>query len=227
MTSCFTSTVKRLFCNKKKRKKRNLFKKFKGKKGNAQSNLFEDVYKRQVVKDLSRFGRDYIETGRYIEEIFPFMGVRFIALTDNYDSMAERSASDDIVLPFKNLVNDSYARDISIKVRSSKALKRKNGEFVGPFAVYGYAKSPENKNQLIIDEVAAENVRLIFDWKLEGMSAQAIACRLNDEGVLSPMEYKRSKMCIRDRRYCTLAKIIGEIIGSWACSMRSHFSGGR
>lgn len=145
-----------------------------------------------VVKDLSRFGRDYIETGRYIEEIFPFLGVRFIAVTDNYDSMAEHNASDDIVLPFKNLVNDSYARDISIKVRSSKAQKRKNGDFVGPFAAYGYAKDLENKNQLIIDEGAAENVRLIFDWKLEGMSAQAIADRLNDEGVLSPMEYKRS-----------------------------------
>ena len=78
-----------------------------------------------VVKDLSRFGRDYIETGKYLEEIFPFMGVRFIAVNDNYDSMAERSAADDVVLPFKNLVNDTYAKDISIKVRSSKAVKRR------------------------------------------------------------------------------------------------------
>ena len=145
-----------------------------------------------VVKDLSRLGRDYIETGKLIEEIFPFMGVRFVAVNDNYDSMGDRSASDDIVLPFKNLVNDSYARDISIKVRSSKATKRKNGDFVGPFAAYGYRKSAENKNQLVIDEDAAEIVRLIFSWKLDGMSAQGISDRLNDEGVLSPMEYKLS-----------------------------------
>lgn len=145
-----------------------------------------------VVKDLSRLGRDYIETGKLIEEIFPFMGVRFVAVNDNYDSMGDRSASDDIVLPFKNLVNDSYARDISIKVRSSKATKRKNGDFVGPFAAYGYRKDQENKNQLVIDEDAAEIVRLIFSWKLDGMSAQGISDRLNDEGVLSPMEYKLS-----------------------------------
>ena len=145
-----------------------------------------------VVKDLSRFGRDYIETGKYLEEIFPFMGVRFIAVNDNYDSMAERSAADDVVLPFKNLVNDTYAKDISIKVRSSKAVKRRNGDFVGPFAAYGYCKDPENKNQLIIDEGAAETVRQIFSWKLDGMSAQAIADQLNSKGVLSPMEYKKS-----------------------------------
>ena len=145
-----------------------------------------------VVKDLSRFGRDYIETGKYLEEIFPFMGVRFIAVNDNYDSMAERSAADDVVLPFKNLVNDTYAKDISIKVRSSKAVKRRNGDFVGPFAAYGYCKDPENKNQLIIDEGAAETVRQIFSWKLDGMSAQAIADQLNSKGVLSPMEYKQS-----------------------------------
>ncbi len=143
-------------------------------------------------EDLSRFGRDYIETGKYLEEIFPFMGVRFIAVNDNYDSMAERSAADDVVLPFKNLVNDTYAKDISIKVRSSKAVKRRNGDFVGPFAAYGYCKDPENKNQLIIDEGAAETVRQIFSWKLDGMSAQAIADQLNSKGVLSPMEYKQS-----------------------------------
>ena len=145
-----------------------------------------------VVKDLSRLGRDYIEAGRYMEDIFPFLGVRFIAVNDGYDSMEERSAGDDIVLPFKNLVNDSYARDISVKVRSSKEIKRKRGDFVGPFAAYGYRKSPENKNRLVIDEDAAETVRLIFGWKLDGMSAQAISDRLNDAGVLSPMEYKKS-----------------------------------
>ena len=93
------------------------------------------------------------------------MGVRFIAVNDNYDSMAERSAADDVVLPFKNLVNDTYAKDISIKVRSSKAVKRRNGDFVGPFAAYGYCKDPENKNQLIIDRRSRRNCST--DFQLE------------------------------------------------------------
>ena len=114
-----------------------------------------------VVKDLSRFGRDYIETGKYLEEIFPFMGVRFIAVNDNYDSMAERSAADDVVLPFKNLVNDTYAKDISIKVRSSKAVKRRNGDFVGPFAAYGYCKDPENKNPVSYTHLTLPTIRLV------------------------------------------------------------------
>ena len=98
-----------------------------------------------VVKDLSRLGRDYIETGKLIEEIFPFMGVRFVAVNDNYDSMGDRSAGDDIVLPFKNLVNDSYARDISIKVRSSKATKRKTATLWGRLQPTATANPPRTK----------------------------------------------------------------------------------
>lgn len=144
-----------------------------------------------IVKDLSRFGRNYIEAGRYIERIFPFLGVRFIAINDGYDSAKEKSTSDDIIIPFKNLVNDAYCRDISVKIRSQLEVKRKNGEFIGSFAVYGYMKSAENKNQLVIDPYAAKIVRDIFAWKLDGLSQQGIADRLNEISEPSPMEYKR------------------------------------
>lgn len=144
-----------------------------------------------IVKDLSRFGRNYIEAGRYIERIFPFLGVRFIAVNDGYDSAKERTQSDEIIIPFKNLVNDAYCRDISIKIRSQLDIKRKKGEFIGSFAVYGYLKSEENKNQLVIDPYAAKIVRDIFAWKLDGLSQQGIADRLNEISEPSPMEYKR------------------------------------
>ncbi len=144
-----------------------------------------------IVKDLSRFGRNYIEAGRYIERIFPFLGVRFIAINDGYDSAKERTQSDEIIIPFKNLVNDAYCRDISIKIRSQLDVKRKKGEFIGSFAVYGYLKSVENKNQLVIDPYAAKIVRDIFAWKLDGLSQQGIAGRLNEISEPSPMEYKR------------------------------------
>lgn len=144
-----------------------------------------------IVKDLSRFGRNYIEAGRYIERIFPFIGVRFIAINDGYDSAKERTQSDEIIIPFKNLVNDAYCRDISVKIRSQLDVKRKKGEFIGSFAVYGYLKSEENKNQLVIDPYAAKIVQDIFAWKLDGLSQQGIADRLNEISEPSPMEYKR------------------------------------
>ena len=144
-----------------------------------------------VVKDLSRFGREYIDAGRYIERLFPAMGVRFIAINDNYDSADSSGQSDEIVIPFKNLINDAYCRDISIKVRSQLEIKRKKGDFIGSFAVYGYRKDPSDRHKLVVDDYAAAVVRDIFRWKLEGASQQRIADRLNGRGELSPMEYKR------------------------------------
>lgn len=143
-----------------------------------------------IVKDLSRFGRNYIEAGRYIEKIFPYLGVRFIAINDNIDTSSGMSASEEMMIPFKNLINDAYCRDISIKVRSHLDVKRKNGQYIGSFAPYGYKKSPENKNQLIIDEPAADVVRMIFQWKIEGMSGVRIADKLNGLGIPTPIEYK-------------------------------------
>lgn len=145
-----------------------------------------------VVKDLSRFGRDYIEAGRYLEKIFPVLGVRFIALTDHYDSLSADTGERQIVLPVKNFINDSYCRDISTKVKSQLAVKRESGECLSPFAVYGYRKSAEDRNKLVVDKYAAEVVRRIFRWKIEGMAVSAIAKRLNQLHVLSPSEYKRS-----------------------------------
>lgn len=145
-----------------------------------------------IVKDLSRFGRDYIETGRYLERIFPSLGVRFIALTDHYDSFLADTGERNIVLPVKNFINDSYCRDISTKVKSQLAVKRKSGEYIAPFAVYGYRKSLEDKNKLKVDDYAAEVVRRIFTWKIEGMAVSAIAEKLNELHILSPREYKKS-----------------------------------
>jgi len=145
-----------------------------------------------VVKDLSRFGRNYIESGRYIEQLFPMLGVRFIAITDNYDSIAGRSQTDEIIIPFKNLTNDAYCRDISIKIRSHLDTKRRKGEFIASFTIYGYKKSPQDKNRIIVDDYAAGVVKNIFSWKIGGMSQQGIADKLNDTGILSPAEYKKS-----------------------------------
>lgn len=145
-----------------------------------------------IVKDLSRFGRDYIEAGRYIQKTFPALGVRFIALTDNYDSFSADTGSGSIVLPVKNFINDSYCRDISTKVKSGLEVKRKNGECISPFAVYGYKKDEVNRNHLVVDEYAAGIVRQIFEWKIAGMAVSAIAGKLNGLGILSPKEYKKS-----------------------------------
>ena len=157
--------------------------------------MLEDVKKGIIdciiVKDLSRFGRNYIEAGRYLEKLFPMLGVRFIAVNDNYDSLNVDTAHD-IVMPFKNLINDSYCRDLSVKIRSHLAVKRKNGEFIGAFACYGYLKDSENKNHLVIDTYAGPVVQDIFRMKINGYSQYKIADTLNEQGILSPMEYKRS-----------------------------------
>lgn len=144
-----------------------------------------------IVKDLSRFGRNYIEAGNYIERVFPFIGVRFIAINDSYDSK-DQNQSDSLIIPFKNLINDAYCKDISVKIRTQLDIKRKKGEFIGAFAVYGYLKDPKDHNKLVVDTFASEVVRAIFRWKLEGLSQGDIADRLNAQGVLCPMEYKLS-----------------------------------
>lgn len=146
-----------------------------------------------IVKDLSRFGRDYIEAGRLIQKTFPAFSVRFIALNDNFDSLTADFNETSLVLPVKNFVNDSYCSDISKKVRSHQQVKREKGDFIGAFAVYGYRKDPENINHLLADDYAAGIVKKIFAWKIAGLSNLAIADKLNGMGVLSPMEYKKSQ----------------------------------
>ena len=146
-----------------------------------------------IVKDLSRLGRDYIEAGRLIQKTFPAFSVRFIALTDHFDSLTADYSERSLVVPVKNFVNDSYARDISGKVRSHQRIKRENGDFIGAFAVYGYRKCKDNRNLLVPDGYAAGIVKRIFAWKLEGCSNLAIAEMLNGMGILSPMEYKKMR----------------------------------
>lgn len=145
-----------------------------------------------IVKDLSRLGRNYIETGRFIDQIFPKLGVRFISVNDNYDSFNDNNDADQIIIPFKNLINDAYCRDISMKIRSQLDVKRKSGKFIGPWAGYGYLKDPKDKHHLIVDQKAADIVKMIFDMKLEGYSLCRIADKLNELGVLTPLQYKRS-----------------------------------
>jgi len=149
-----------------------------------------------LVKDLSRFGRNFGESGKYIEHVFPFLGVRFISVNDGIDSANKKGRSDDIVVPFLNLISDAYCRDISIKIRSQLDVKRKKGDFVGAFAVFGYKRGDDteigyNRNRLIIDDHAADIVKMIFQWKLDGFSAEAISKQLNTFGIPSPMAYKK------------------------------------
>ena len=142
-----------------------------------------------IVKDLSRLGREYIETGRYLKQIFPKYGVRFISINDNIDTAHERTG-DDLNVSLKNLLNDTYCRDISVKTRSALLTKRQNGDYVGACPIYGYRKDPNNKNHLVIDEDAAHVVREIYRRRIDGASAQKIAGELNERGVLSPLAYK-------------------------------------
>ena len=159
--------------------------------------MMEDIKAKKIdcviCKDLSRFARNYIDAGRYLEKIFPFMGVRFIAINDSYDSCGEKAQSDALIVPFKNLINDAYCRDISVKIRSQLDIKRKMGDFIGAFAPYGYRKDEANRNRLVVDEEAARTVELIFSLRIQGLCNSAIADRLNSMGILSPMEYKQAQ----------------------------------
>ncbi|MDR1116957.1 MAG: recombinase family protein [Oscillospiraceae bacterium] len=168
-----------------------------------------------IVKDLSRLGRNYIEVGELMEVIFPRWGVRLIAINDHYDSLNPRSDSDDIIIPFKNLINEQYLRDFSIKIRSNLTVKRKNGEFVAPFAPYGYKRDETDKHRLAVDEHAAGVVQNIFRWKIEGQSQQRIADRLNEIGEPSPAEYKK-----RDTNY--RAQFQKHVRASWSAVAASR-----
>lgn len=145
-----------------------------------------------IVKDLSRFGRDYIEVGRYLEKKFPEENVRFVAINDNYDSNINSSA-DSFVVPIRNVFNAHYSKDISKKVKSAFKVKQQKGEFVGAFAGYGFKKSERDKHKLIVDEDAAVVVKRIFHLYNSGVGKITIAKILNDEHIPCPSEYKKLK----------------------------------
>jgi len=142
-----------------------------------------------VVKDLSRFGRNYKETGNYLERIFPFLGVRFIAVNDGFDTLTAERSTDGYLVPLKNLINEVYSKDISKKSGSALATKQKNGDFIGAWAPYGYRKCADDPHKLEPDEATAPVVRQIFQWRAEGMSVTRIAKKLNDSGIPSPSAY--------------------------------------
>ena len=143
-----------------------------------------------LVKDLSRFGRDYIEAGEYLEKIFPFMGIRFISITDGYDSLTCDDAEGALMIPLKNMINDVYAKDISRKIITSFRARQEKGEFLPAFAPYGYVKSKEVAYRYEIDQETAPYVRMIFEWKAEGVSHNEICKRLNNMGAVTPARRK-------------------------------------
>ncbi len=151
-----------------------------------------------VVKDLSRFGRDYLVVGNYISRVFPFLGVRFIAVNDGFDSSRPQDI-DSLDTSFKTLIYDLYSRELSSKVKNAKRMRAEKGLFLSPFAPYGYVKDPENKNRLLVDEQAAAIVRKIFALTIDGVKPTEIAAMLNREGVPTPMLYKRAAGCSRER----------------------------
>lgn len=143
-----------------------------------------------IVKDLSRFGRDYIGVGEYLEKYFPLKDIRFIAINDGYDTESATS-NDDFIMPIKNIFNAQYSKDISKKVKSSFRSLQSEGKFVGAFACYGYIKDPKDRHKILIDEPAAQVVQEIFSLYNRGMGKISIARKLNDKNVPCPSEYKR------------------------------------
>lgn len=153
-----------------------------------------------VVKDLSRFGRDHVEVEHYLQHIFPHLGVRFIAIGDGYDS-ADASTFDRLTVALKNIVNNIYSKDISLKSGSVLREKQARGEFIGAYASYGYIKDPKDSHHIIPDPEAAQVVREIFRRKLEGLGDTAIIRWLNTSGIPSPGCYRYQKGIIKDERY--------------------------
>jgi len=146
-----------------------------------------------IVKDLSRLGRNYIEVGNYLEQIFPLYNIRFIAINDNVDSFKDPKSINNVVVPFKNLMNDEYARDISNKVKSVLNTKKVNGEFTGISAPFGYLKDPKDKHKFIVDKKASKIVKKIFNMILDGKSKREVVDELNKCGFLPPSSYKRNE----------------------------------
>ena len=142
-----------------------------------------------VVKDLSRFGRDYLETGDYLEHIFPFLGIRFQSVNDHYDSLNHAGKTIGMDVAFRTLVYDYYSRDLSAKVKTAMRSRQEKGGYLS-CCTYGYKPSPENKHRMMIDEPAARIVREIFDGVLAGKSTREIAAGLNARGVPTPQAYK-------------------------------------
>lgn len=154
-----------------------------------------------VVKDLSRLGRNYLEAGNFLESIFPIFGIRFISVTDRYDSLTSKTTEDGLIVPLKNLINEAYAKDISKKVSSSVLARQKQGKHIAGKPPYGYRKDPADPHHLIIDESARPIVVRIFEERLAGKSFDKIAAGLNDEGIPSPGQIQYKNGYYKNDRY--------------------------
>ena len=146
-----------------------------------------------IVKDFSRFGRDYIELGDYLERIFPYLGVRFISINDGYDSVEYGGTTAGLDVALKNVVYDYYSRELSEKVKSAKLAKMKRGEYSGGRVPFGMMKDPDRKGHLLVDPDAGRVVRESFDLAIAGDSVADIARKLNSDGEMTPAVYFRSK----------------------------------
>lgn len=173
------------------------------------TKLMEDVKAWRVdciiVKDLSRLGRNYIEAGDYLEKVFPFLGVRFIAVSDGYDSNMTGLGGMEMILPLKNIINASYAKDLSQKIQSARHMQRLRGEYTGSRLPYGYKRDPKRKGKLVVDEKEAPIVKLIFSRIAEGHSYSGTARELNEMGVCAPQgklwSYQTIKVITANRIY--------------------------
>ena len=145
------------------------------------------------VKDFSRFSRDYIETGNYLECTFPFMGVRFISINDGYDSDDYKGTTGGLEVVMRSIIYAAYSKDLSVKTTSAKIQMMKQGKYVGGYAPYGYVLHPTIRNKLTVDPEAADVIRRIFHEALEGSNPSQIARSLNDDGIPTPGQYFKSK----------------------------------
>lgn len=163
----------------------------------AFDRMIEDIRQGKVngivVKDLSRFGRNYLEAGNYIEQVFPSLGVRFISICEDFDTLTAERAEEGYIIPLRNIINDIYAKDISLKSGSALQTKQRNGDFIGAWASYGYMRSPADKHRLIVDDETAPVVRQIFAWRAQGLGYNAIIRALCARNIPSPGAYRFSK----------------------------------
>ena len=170
------------------------------------NRLMEDVRQKRInciiVKDLSRLGRNYIESGDYLETVFPSLGVRFIAVTDHYDT---NDLNEDDLPPFsimvKGIINEAYARDISRKISTIREIQRNKGQYYGNIPPYGYLKDPQDPRHLLINPETAPVVRQIFQWKQNGLSYSEIARRLNEKSIPAPMRYQFLSGAVKAERF--------------------------
>lgn len=166
--------------------------------------MMQLVKQRQIhaimVKDLSRFGRDYLEVGAYLELVLPLFGTRFISVNDGFDSNDYIGTTGGVELALRNLINGLYSKDLSLKIRSANRTRNRRGEYWGGAAFYGYKVDPKDKHKLIIDDNVSDVVVRIFNECIEGRSASQIAKALNDDGIMSPAKYKKSKGALYNGR---------------------------